>query len=415
MINRDNLFGMVKNLNGNQSSPKPNSKSSYIGRVTDIILDNTHPQFSNLGGYNALGTVFFEEVNKANNGINNKTATPFFPNIKNYPLVNELIYVFRAPVPTLKSQTYSDEWYYLSALDLWNHPHHNASPNPSAPLGENTTNDYQESEGGLIRQVKDNSTDIDLNSPNNTSNNTFKEIPNIHPLIAYAGDIIYEGRFGNSIRFGNTVKTTSNIPNNWSESGDNGNPILILRNGQPKKTSNEGWVPISEDINQDLSSIYLTSNQKIPLTLAKSSLPSFSETPNTKTFTQPQIILNSDRIILGAKKDNIILNSNKALSLASNESVNIDTPEFIIDAKIKLGSNKADQKAILGNKLKDNLDIILQSLITLISVLQQSQIWPGGVPVIDPKMSVTALNVKTQLEGVKNNLEGILSSIVTLK
>jgi hypothetical protein len=45
---------------------------------------------------------------------------------------------------------------------------------------------------------------------------------------------------------------------------NNGDPITILRNGQPTKTSPEGWIPITENINNDLSSIYLTSTQKIP-------------------------------------------------------------------------------------------------------------------------------------------------------
>jgi hypothetical protein len=42
--------------------------------------------------------------------------------------------------------------------------------------------------------------------------------------------------------------------------GTNGDPITILRNGQGNQTK-EGWIPIVEDINNDNSSIYLTSTQ----------------------------------------------------------------------------------------------------------------------------------------------------------
>ena len=51
--------------------------------------------------------------------------------------------------------------------------------------------------------------------------------------------------------------------NSWSTVGNNGDPITILRNGQPQNTRDRGWVPITEDINEDLSSIYLTSYQKL--------------------------------------------------------------------------------------------------------------------------------------------------------
>jgi hypothetical protein len=45
---------------------------------------------------------------------------------------------------------------------------------------------------------------------------------NIHPLLPYEGDMLYEGRFGNSIRFGSTVKNSS-IPNPWSTGSANKN------------------------------------------------------------------------------------------------------------------------------------------------------------------------------------------------
>ena len=84
-------------------------------------------------------------------------------------------------------------------------------------------------------------------------------------------------RFGNSIRLGSTIKTKNILyQNNWSEFGKNGNPITILRNGQSPDSSDEGWLPVIENINKDLSSIYLTSNQKIPLSSDFRSYPSIT-------------------------------------------------------------------------------------------------------------------------------------------
>ena len=48
-----------------------------VGRVNEIILNQFHPKFEEVGGYNGLGTIFFEENNYLSNS-NNK-AKPFSP------------------------------------------------------------------------------------------------------------------------------------------------------------------------------------------------------------------------------------------------------------------------------------------------------------------------------------------------
>ena len=151
-------------------------------------------------------------------------------------------------------------------ISLWNHPHHNAYPNPiTKNLPNYQQNDYQQTEAGSVRRVTDGSTDIKFNSPINPSQATFIERTNIHPLLPFAGDVIYQGRWGNSIRFGSTAKPiVGEAINDWSEVGENGSPLTIIRNGQNPNEGDEGWVPITENINDDLSSIYCTSTQQIP-------------------------------------------------------------------------------------------------------------------------------------------------------
>ena len=65
------------------------SQNVISARVTDIILDSSYPNFFELGGWNTVGTIFFEPVGGAplnSNFIN--TAFPLLPYLKNYPLVN---------------------------------------------------------------------------------------------------------------------------------------------------------------------------------------------------------------------------------------------------------------------------------------------------------------------------------------
>ena len=131
-------------------------------------------------------------------------------------------------------------------------------------------------EAGNARKVNDESSDIDLNG---ASGGTFVENGNIHPILPFAGDNILEGRFGNTIRLGITSKIDGSIQNNWSEEGDDGNPITIIRNGQDPELEPPGWIPTTENINTDLGSIYLTSNQKIPIDVAKFTTDSISKEP----------------------------------------------------------------------------------------------------------------------------------------
>ena len=146
----------------------------------------------------------------------------------------------------------------MNPIKIWNHPHHNALPPINSNIPPSQQKDYLQIEAGSVRRITDNSSEINLG-------NTFKERSNIHPLQPYEGDYIIEGRWGNSFRFGSTVSGSSN---DWSISGTNGDPITILRNGQSPTSSIKGWVPITEDINNDLSSIYLTSTQKLPFNVS---------------------------------------------------------------------------------------------------------------------------------------------------
>ena len=66
-----------------------------VGRVTDIILNGNYPDIEKYGGLNGIGTIFFE-LNKVISD-KNAIAKPFYPQISAYPLVNELVLIFKLP------------------------------------------------------------------------------------------------------------------------------------------------------------------------------------------------------------------------------------------------------------------------------------------------------------------------------
>lgn len=235
---------------GSKSNPQPNTQEIlFPARVKDIILSNYNKNFSNLDGWGSLGIIEFKPLYDKldSNTTTNFFAKPLFSNIKQYPLKEEIVLILNGPSPRLNENPNSSEYYYINLpVNLWNNNHHNAFP--------------------------------DINYTNEVNfGETFQEDPGINNILPEEGDFILEGRFGNSIRFSSTTPNKKQLQNSWSSQGDSGDPILIIRNKQKSQDSNP-WVPIQEDINEDGSSIYLCSNQEIPINLGCNNLKSLKLT-----------------------------------------------------------------------------------------------------------------------------------------
>ena len=227
-------------------------------RVIDIILDINHPLAQEKGNYDSIGTIFYHNLDDNDSTKNNKTAStasPLFPHLKYYPLINEIVLVLTTNDKNIYEGKQKST-YYLPQINMWKHPHHNALPSPLIKTLEQSENSYEEAESGLNNRG--------VNNEELKLGQYFKEKTNIKPLIPYEGDLILEGRFGNSIRFGST-NNSDNIsnPNNWSDLGNTGDPITIIRNGQSNNLDEKGFIPTVENIGEDASNIYLTSNQRI--------------------------------------------------------------------------------------------------------------------------------------------------------
>jgi hypothetical protein len=366
-------------------------------RVLSIVLDETHPRFKELGGWNALGTIEYESVSNPLPSPLLPTAKPLDGNNKNLPLINEIVYIIALPSTNINTITSNTINYYLNPVSLWNHPHHNAYPTTPNALPPTQQKDYIQTETGNVRRVTDQSTEIFLGK-------TFKERSNIHPLLPFEGDIIYEGRWGNSIRIGSTVKNTINT---WSTTGENGDPITIIRNGQGNQTE-EGWIPTIEDINNDDSSIYFTSTQKIPLKASSINYFSYNKNPpqSPDQYAGKQIILNSGRLVFNSSIDHILFSSKKSINLNAIEGVNIDTPTVNIQSKnIYLGSKNATEPLLLGNQTINLLNQLISNLEGFAQICSTLVSTPPGTP-------IAPLNVAaTQLQGSLNALQANLNNL----
>ena len=392
-------------------------------RVLDIVLNNNHPRFPDVGEWNGMGTIYFEPLD--GRSINVNYAYPIFPQIKMYPLINEIVLLAGIPSKFVEDEQNTDTvYYYFPPTGIWNHPHHNAYPaiTDYSKLQEEQSNDYESVNGAYVRRIDEDPTGINLNFTKyaNPSQDTFVEKADIHPLLSFNGDVIYEGRWGNSLRFGSTISTPPNsqllINNNWSVTGSNGDPITILRNGQPTNSTDEGWIPITEDTSKDLSSIYLTSYQKIPFSIANENFVSYTTPPTTPAqFTHPQIIINSDRIILNAKSDSILISGQNSVGLSSNNSINLEAKQIYLDGTdIRLGSKNASQSALKGDITVEYLKILINELKNITEALKTVQNWPNGTPVPNSTMLTVANSAQNVLNSVYNNIDSIKSSFIKL-
>jgi hypothetical protein len=235
----------------------------YIGRVKSIVLNQfvnnkkkPNPDYKSAAD---IGKIRFDRLYSSNTmtatGTQNDFAYPMFSFIKQYPVINEIVAIFYGPSDGLNDNKDSQKLFYMPAYALWNAINHNAMPNPleySSFLSEFST--QPEYQGSTVK------------APEMPKGYTFTESPAIRSLTPFEGDSIIESRYGQSIRFGSTVTDFKGF-NPWSDTGQNGSPITIIRNGQGRLTDPlDPFSTTVEDINSDGASIYLTTSQRIVIT-----------------------------------------------------------------------------------------------------------------------------------------------------
>ena len=306
------------------------AKDLVPARVVDVILSDTHPEWDKYSKYNSMGAIKYVQLGTEQDEENPETLSIAFPinsNIRQYPLKNEIVLLIKSPSYASSEAEYGTITYYETIVGLWNTPNHNALPLKA-------TEEVNLGKG------------ID-------------ELGNINPLQPFPGDVILEGRHGQSVRF-------TGYPHEKNPYIDEENktlPLTIISNGQIETES--GLEHIVEDVNEDYSSIYLTSNHLIPLTPARTKRSAFTTEPTEPNeYKGNQVVVNGGRLYFNAKEEDIHLNAIGNIGLTS-QVIGLDGVEYIgLDAnKIYLGvqARKNElQPVILGNQL----EILLASLLT---------------------------------------------------
>jgi ethanolamine utilization cobalamin adenosyltransferase len=177
---------------------------------------------------------------------------------------------------------------------------------------------------------------------------------------------------------------------------------------------------VTEDINNDKSSIYLTSNQQLPLFPANINNSSFTKsTPPTNVgqYEGNQIVLNSGRLVFNAKSDSILLLSSKAIQLSCGETLGVNAKQISLTAeKVYLGSSEGiEGSKIQSVVLGENLNFLLSDIAVFLQTLNiafKTSIDSNGAPIVS--LQAIACDAETLSNDILNivNAKNLLSKTV---
>lgn len=369
----DYFLGNRVNSSGRGVPSSPSTQPTAVfGRVVDIVLDNSKILYDNQGRKLPIGAIIYQDINTPSTTEGTlPSALPITVGIKQYPLINEIVVIQVGPSPDFQESPGQVLNYYTNILNIWGSPNHNALPTQgvdfSNPVGEN------------IPELKD-----------------------INPLYPSPGDILIEGRQGQSVRIGGYSSKENPITN----SADQGQPYIVISNGQV--TTTNGLDYIVEDINKDFNSLYFLSNHKSSLEAANTKRNSYNTIPQASNeYKGNQVIINGGRLYFNAKEESILLSAKESIGLNAN-TVNIDaTDYFCVDAKkiyigerARTATSSVQQPVILGKQLENWLGALLDALDSVATAMQTaSAVGAGPVTQLNaagPVLKATISSLKSQ-------------------
>lgn len=232
-------------------------------------------------------------------------------NLKQIPIIGENVLIYQGYNENTSYIGREYQWYYLTTINVQSNTNNNITPIITAKF---------------------------------TPDSDFNDI-NIPPLQPYIGDILIEGRWGNTIRLGSTNSNSDKYYKQSPWKGDTvTDPIITLSTRKSVQPSD--WYNI-ESLQSDDSSLYLTSTQNFP----EFKLNNIIQTSTGESFFNgSQFIGTADRITLKSKSDIIVLDSNTA--------VEINTPLISIGQK----PNSLKEYGLHTEQVKDLFDTIIDIL-----------------------------------------------------
>jgi hypothetical protein len=272
-------------------------------------------------------------------------AIPASIHVKQLPVIGEMVIVL--PGYSVESAYQNDklttQWYYISGIGSQSNVNNNINPVFSK---------------SFIPDTKFIDTPVNFIQP-------------------YLGDVIVEGRWGNSIRLSHTPISTKNQPI-WN-SVIKSDPVIVISNSKPISETN-GFR--TEQLGNS-STLILTSTQQVPtLLFGNTQQPnSLSKYKSESTYDKPQLLGTADRVVIKANTDIVAIDSPTAIVLNTT-------------GEVKIGSDTASSEMVHG-------DVLIQILQKILNQLSM------------PILCGTALGQfadRTNLQAAQQQLKDLLSS-----
>jgi hypothetical protein len=258
--------------------------------VVDVITNDEHPDYT-ADGYN-VGVVKFRFIDSQEHASETSLnfAFPIESNVSQYPLLNEIVLVVEG----------LNRHYYTNIFNTSNRVTAHALFGIKEDLAElespaQRSQNYDENAAGGA-PMPDNS-----EASEDRLGNDFVDKADVYRLRHQEGDIIIEGRSGHSIRFGSNQEREQA-------------PNVLIRVGPNPVAERSVETPfglIDEDINLDLSSIWMVTDQIVPLEFATvrddSHFKSMERPPSS--LEGNQILINTDRLVVNTKRDKLLVST----------------------------------------------------------------------------------------------------------
>lgn len=282
------------------------------------------------------------------------SARPLNPYMRTLPLVGEVVAIVSAPSTGTAALTPGYDSYYTSIINIQGLIDNNPVPTVSAVTFR--TGDFSGNASGYAASAAG-ATGTTSGMP--TPDKNFSENPNAGFLQAYYGDVILEGRYGQSLRFSGTVKSEGNDaygggylysekPAWIKDGGKVGDPITTIRTSRFTGSPNKYY---TENLDKDDCLIILASDHKLGLKPATSKKKAATDVGiNVPKYDKNQIHLISGRLVFNARQQEILAYAKKGIHMASDKIALDATNKITLDSpSINLGA-QAIEPIILGQQ-----------------------------------------------------------------
>ena len=381
-----------------KNTPIPEFYELELAEVIEVWVDEEdlppietgenigNPDWSKYGWIKAR--LFYSSVNEKDYRI----MKPMNTNIKEYPYPGEAVIAVQYVLGG------EEEYYYDQKINFYNSVNTNSYPGFSKFLTHFTKDTVRE--------------DYKENLP------TVADL-GIRQLNVEEGDIAFNGRFGQSIRFGSNIKNVIKDDKIVDvNTGKEKSPNIIIRAGQGEVPTIKNK-PVKEDINKDGSSLWMTTDQLVPLTHERSKVKDLD--PKFRTDSSgKQIILNSDRIVFNSKKSDTFLYSTRDINLVSKNRIVLEghdkvylgtAPEQGKTTGFPSGDVPQIEPVLKGDQTMDLVDKLIDYLIEFSITMQSAKgsVVDFVVPVSGIKEGCMGLEgalteLKTQLNDPKSDI-----------